>query len=96
MFMNDQDIGALCADWHGMECVTDPDQLKRLSRDFSWFSPVLKERLDGKVADLLVRPASEEDVLRVVRSCAGRRIPLTLRGAGTGNYGQCTPLRGAW
>src|SRR5262249_50275958 len=32
--------------------------------------------------------------IRVAAACARHRIPLTVRGGATGNYGQCTPLEG--
>jgi len=30
----------------------------------------------------------------VAQACVTARVPLTIRGAGTGNYGQCIPLAG--
>jgi FAD/FMN-containing dehydrogenase len=77
-----------------LELIREPALLQRYSRDFSWFSPVLKSFLEGRVADLVVRPKSEEETSRVVSSCARGKVPLTLRGSGTGNYGQATPLEG--
>jgi FAD/FMN-containing dehydrogenase len=74
--------------------VTDATQLARLSQDFSWFSPVLKRQLQDKRADLAVRPRSEDEIRRVVATCARQRVPITVRGAGTGNYGQIVPLHG--
>jgi FAD/FMN-containing dehydrogenase len=32
--------------------------------------------------------------LRIAAACVKSKIPLTVRGAGTGNYGQCIPLKG--
>lgn len=77
-----------------LDWITDPGRVGRLSQDFSWFSPVLKAQLGEKRADLVVRPRSEEEIRRVVAQCAIHAIPITLRGSGTGNYGQCIPLQG--
>ena len=74
--------------------TTDPARVARLSQDFSWFSPVLKGMLENKVADAVVRPRDEEELRQVVGACARRDVPITLRGGGTGNYGQSTPLFG--
>ena len=38
--------------------------------------------------------AFREEVRQVVAACASARLPITLRGSGTGNYGQSTPLHG--
>ena len=69
-------------------------ELQRLSRDHFDYSPVLVPLLAGRCADLVVRAATLEQVVRVAAACARHRVPLTLRGAGTGNYGQCVPLQG--
>ena len=74
--------------------ITDPARVARLSQDFYWFSPVLKSLLDGKVADAVVKPRDESQLRGVVAACAKEHIPITLRGGGTGNYGQSTPLFG--
>lgn len=77
-----------------LDWTTDPARVARLSQDFSWFSPVLKGVLDGKVADAVVRPRDEAELREVVAACARHDVPITLRGGGTGNYGQATPLFG--
>jgi FAD/FMN-containing dehydrogenase len=77
-----------------LDWVTDTSRIARLSQDFSWFSPVLKRQLAGRVADAVVRPRNEDEVKRLVSLCATLRIPLTVRGTGTGNYGQSVPLHG--
>jgi FAD/FMN-containing dehydrogenase len=65
-----------------------------LSLDYYHFSPVLQQKLSDKRGDLVVRPTSEAEVLRVAAVCVKYKVPLTVRGAGTGNYGQCIPLEG--
>ena len=77
-----------------LDWVTDAGRIARLSQDFSWFSPVLKRQLEGKTAEVAVRPRSEEEIVRLVSWCARLRVPLTIRGTGTGNYGQSVPLHG--
>ena len=64
------------------------------SRDFFWYSPVLKSRLDHLVADFLVRPKDEAEIIEILRVCYAHDVPVTTRGAGTGNYGQAMPMRG--
>lgn len=77
-----------------LDWITDPLRVGRLSQDFSWFSPVLKRALEGKRGELAVRPRTEDEVRQVVSACARASIPITVRGSGTGNYGQSTPLHG--
>lgn len=74
--------------------VTEPRDLERLSRDYYWFSPVLEAQLADKVADVAVAPQTGDQLLEVVRLAVRHEIPVTPRGAGTGNYGQAVPLRG--
>ncbi|MEM8579286.1 MAG: FAD-binding oxidoreductase [Pseudomonadota bacterium] len=68
--------------------------IRASSRDFFWYSPVLKERLDHVVADFVVRPRNEAEVIEVLKVCYEHDVPVTTRGAGTGNYGQAMPLEG--
>ena len=73
--------------------ITDPALVRRKSRDFYWYSPILKEQLDSLEADIVVVPRSEAEVITVVQACFALDVPLTVRGAGPGNYGQCMPLK---
>src|ERR1039458_1197990 len=73
---------------------TAPAVLDRLSRDFYWYSPVLRPLLAGKNGDVAVQSVSVDEVLAVLRFAGEHRVPVTVRGAGTGNYGQCVPLEG--
>ncbi len=75
--------------------IDDKDTaIRAKSRDFFWYSPVLKERLDHVVADFVVNPKSEAEVIEVLKVCYAHDVPVTTRGAGTGNYGQAMPLAG--
>jgi len=69
-------------------------ELERLSRDFNAYSPVLAPLFAGQRAQLVARPTTVAQVMAVAGACARHGIPLTCRGAGTGNYGQCVPLSG--
>ena len=75
----------------GAEAAAD---LSRLSRDFFAYSPVLEPLLQGQRAQLVATATSVEQVMAVAAACARHGVPLTCRGAGTGNYGQCVPLCG--
>jgi FAD/FMN-containing dehydrogenase len=82
-------------------CLADPTRyltnaqtVQRLSRDFYWYSPVLKALLDDKTAEAVAQPISIEEITATLACCHARNIPVTARGAGTGNYGQAIPLHG--
>ncbi|CAE6905057.1 FAD-binding oxidoreductase [Vibrio sp. B1FLJ16] len=77
-----------------LEWVKVPIHVKRLSKDFHWFSPVLAEQLAGKVADVIVKPKSLEELKELISKCVELDAPVTVRGGGTGNYGQSVPLCG--
>jgi len=88
------DWDAFSSELSGIEIISDRAQVVKLSQDYYHFSPVLPAILSHKTGDLVVRPASEAEVLRIAAACVKSKIPLTVRGAGTGNYGQCIPLKG--
>jgi FAD/FMN-containing dehydrogenase len=50
--------------------------------------------MDHLEADFVVNPKSEAEVIEVLRVCYAHDVPVTTRGAGTGNYGQAMPMRG--
>jgi len=70
------------------------ETLANLSKDFYWYSPVLKRLLDDKVAAAAVRVANLEQLRTVLAACCRAGVPVVPRGAGTGNYGQCVPIHG--
>lgn len=84
----------IAAELNGIEIITDPTQLAKLSLDYYHFSPILEAQLKDKRGNLVVRPATEAEVMQVAKTCVKHKVPLTVRGAGTGNYGQCIPLEG--
>jgi len=96
--MSDSDrqsaLAALVAALPELDWIKEAPKVKRLSRDFHWFSPVLKPQLEEKFAELAVRPRDEQELAQIVAACTKQRVPLNLRGGGTGNYGQLIPLHG--
>jgi FAD/FMN-containing dehydrogenase len=87
-------LNALRRDLDGIRVHDDPNYVGAKSRDYFWYSPILSAELDGLSGDLVVQPESVDAVKRVARACARHRVPVTVRGGGTGNYGQCVPLEG--
>src|SRR5580658_4638662 len=72
----------------------NPVLVKQKSRDFYWYSPILKRELDAVTADIVVSPTTEAEVKEVLAAAYEFGIPVTPRGSGTGNYGQAMPLTG--
>jgi FAD/FMN-containing dehydrogenase len=73
---------------------TAPAVLDRLSHDFYWYSPILRPRLVSKTGEIAVQPVNVDEILAVLGFAGEHEVPVTVRGAGTGNYGQCVPLEG--
>ncbi|MEM8675762.1 MAG: FAD-binding oxidoreductase [Cyanobacteria bacterium P01_G01_bin.67] len=90
----DIDYQAIADKLSGIETTRDSDRLTKLSLDYYHFSPILQQQLQDKRGELAVFPTTEAEVLQVAQVCVEAKIPLTVRGAGTGNYGQCIPLEG--
>ena len=96
LFDNEQTAlkcAAMAAQLSSIEWITDA-RVERLSQDFYWFSPVLKRQFEHLRAHAVARPKTEEEIRAVVAACAREGVPITVRGSGTGNYGQCMPLHG--
>jgi FAD/FMN-containing dehydrogenase len=88
------DIDGLKAKLAGIKTEDNPALVRQKSRDFYWYSPTLKRQLDHVVGDIIVSPANEQEVVRVLAAAFELGIPVTPRGTGTGNYGQAMPLSG--
>jgi FAD/FMN-containing dehydrogenase len=74
--------------------ILDDARLDSLSKDFYWYSPVLEALLKDKKADVVVQPKSKGEIEQIIRLAFAEKMPVTMRGSGTGNYGQCIPLKG--
>jgi FAD/FMN-containing dehydrogenase len=88
------DYDALKKELDGIAIEDHPALVLQKSRDFYWYSPILKQQLDKVTADLVVTPKTQDEVIRVLRAAYKHGVPVTPRGAGTGNYGQAMPLSG--
>ena len=71
-----------------------PRIVQQKSRDHYWYSPRLKAELENVTAQLVVTPRTHDDVVTTLAAAFKSGIPVTPRGAGTGNYGQAMPLSG--
>lgn len=72
----------------------NPATVQQKSRDFYWYSPILRELIQDVTADFVVAPRTVEEVAEVLAACWKHDVPVTTRGGGTGNYGQAMPLAG--
>lgn len=88
------DIDLLRQRLDGVRLESNPTVVRQKSRDYFWYSPRLKRLLDRVTADAVICPASEEEVVHALATAYEMGIPVTPRGAGTGNYGQAMPLAG--
>nr|WP_313314788.1 FAD-binding oxidoreductase [Dietzia maris] len=73
---------------------TDDRALDKASVDGSYLSPILRAQWPIGRPEVVCRPTDVEQVPAVVRAAVRRRVPITSRGKGTGNYGQVVPLHG--
>ncbi len=71
-----------------------PRIVQQKSRDHYWYSPRLKGDLENVTAQLVVAPRTQNDVVTTLAAAYQHGVPVTPRGAGTGNYGQAMPLSG--
>ena len=72
----------------------NPRIVQQKSRDHYWYSPRLKSQLENVTAEIVVSPRTQDEVITVLREAFRFEVPITPRGAGTGNYGQAMPLSG--
>jgi glycolate oxidase len=83
--VNERQRSALIAAVGASFALTDSDALQRYGVDALQI---------GHPADLVLLPAGAQEIAAVARLCNEHRIPLVVRGAGTGYTGGAVPLHG--
>ncbi|HEX8967700.1 MAG TPA: FAD-binding and (Fe-S)-binding domain-containing protein [Chloroflexota bacterium] len=72
----------------------DARERRVYSHDTSVLPGVFRALAGRSLADGVVRPNTEHDLVRLVRYAQAERIPLIPRGKGTSGYGGAVPIRG--
>jgi FAD/FMN-containing dehydrogenase len=92
--MNSETLSKLETIVGSKNIFTGSKVLETFSKDQFAFSPVLLELLRDKRAEVMVAPESSAELCAVISLASKDGVPLTIRGAGSGNYGQAVPLHG--
>ncbi len=94
MDRTETDWDAFAASLAPVEVISEPVLVKKRSRDFFWYSPLLNAQLRKCFGDLVAVPKATSEMRHCLQRAYEEDLPVTLRGGGTGNYGQAVPLQG--
>lgn len=88
-------LSSICETIESDEAGDGPDAVAEASRD--WWPLALHWALAGQVpqlAEVVVRPTSTDEVVRVLQVCNNARLPLTVTGGRSGVCGAAAPVFG--
>jgi glutamate synthase domain-containing protein 2/FAD/FMN-containing dehydrogenase/ferredoxin len=79
----------------GLKAIEDPEKLEYYRNDLNVdLPPLIRDLMLRSLPDLVLQPASEEEISNIFAFAREHKIPLSVRGAGTWGYGGAVPTRG--
>lgn len=78
----------------GARVSFDPVERKLYGHDTAEIPGLIKPLVGSTVPDAVVQPASEEELVALVRWAQEKQLPLTPRGRATSGYGGVLPVKG--
>ena len=76
------------------ERIFTGSKTEKFSKDFYWYSPILKRLLEDRRAEVAIRIDTREELRDITALFFSKDVPVVIRGGGSGNYGQLIPLYG--
>ena len=78
----------------GARFSVDRIERKLYSHDIAAVPPLAKPLLGGKIAEAVVQPETEDELVQLTRWARREGIPLTPRGKASSGYGGAVPMKG--
>src|SRR5512137_1557780 len=88
-------LNALLERHPGLKKIDEPDKLEYYRYDLNVdLPPLIRDLLLKSLPDLVLQPSTEKHLLDIFTVARDKKIPVTVRGAGTWGYGGAVPTRG--
>ena len=55
------------AEFGAIEIIDKPARVKKSSRDFFWYSPILEQQLEHAFGDIVARPSTQQELAACLR-----------------------------